>query len=188
MITKIDEKQGLELYHRYMENDFPEDERPTYQNYKRLTLNHLHEIFIYKENNKEVAYFISIEKDNNILITHLAVIKEYRGKGIGKKLLENIIEYYKNKNLIIVEAESEEMANNEKELEIIKRRKKYYMSAGFIQQDNLKYLLTDVDYSILIYYYKNKLDNEEIIKIIKNIYKNILPNENYLVIENKKLN
>ena len=80
------------------------------------------------------------------------------------------------------------MANNEKELEIIKRRKKYYMSAGFTQQNNLKYLLTDVDYSILIYYYKSKLDNEEIIKIIKNIYKNILPNEDYLVIENKKLN
>ena len=188
MIIKIDEKQGLELYHKYMENDFPEDERPTYQNYKSLTLNHLHEIFIYKENDKEVAYFISIEKNNNILITHLAVIKEYRGKGIGKKLLEDIIEYYKDKNLIIVEAESEEMANNEKELEIIKRRKKYYISAGFIQQNNLKSLLTDVDYSILIYYYKSKLDNEEIIKIIKNIYKNILPNKDYLVIENKKLN
>mgnify|MGYP002616165900 CR=1 FL=1 len=96
MIIKIDEKQGLELYHKYMENDFPEDERPTYQNYKRLTLNHLHEIFIYKENDKEVAYFISIEKNNNILITHLAVIKEYRGKGIGKKLLGDIIEYYKD--------------------------------------------------------------------------------------------
>ena len=55
MIIKIDEKQGLELYHKYMENDFPEDERPTYQNYKRLTLNHLHEIFIYKE-----KHFLSV--------------------------------------------------------------------------------------------------------------------------------
>ena len=183
MIIKIEEKEGLELYKKYMETDFPEDERPSYKEYKKLTISNKHEIYKYQENGETVAYFRSREKDNNILITHLAVIKKYRGIGIGKRLLNSIINFYKNKNLLIVEAESEKMANNEAELDIIKKRKKYYLNAGFEEQKGVKYILTDVDYSILVYYYITKLTNLELTNIIKSIYNDVLPNMDYLKIE-----
>lgn len=186
MIIKIEEKEGLELYKRYMKFDFPENERPTYDGYKKLTIHKKHDIYKYQENGEIVAYFISIEKDNNILITHLAVIKKYRGMGIGKRLLNSIINFYKNKNLLIVEAESEKMANNEAELDIIKKRKKYYMTAGFEEQKGIKYVLTDVDYSILVYYYNIKLNNLELTNIIKRIYDGILPSMDYLKIKSNE--
>ncbi len=57
------------------------------------------------------------------------------------------------------------------------------MNAGFEEQKGIKYILTDVDYSILVYYYITKLTNIELTNIIKSIYNDVLPNMDYLKIE-----
>ena len=63
-----------------------------------------------KENNKSVAYdnnveigeCVFIEKENYWNIVHTEVNVLYQGKGIARKLLENIIENSKTYNKILI--------------------------------------------------------------------------------------
>src|SRR5699024_7362624 len=96
-------------------------------------------VYIFKKENKKVAYFITMEVDKFILITHLAVIKEFRGKGLGKEFLKNIEEFFYDKNLLIVEVESEKMSTNKEELDTINRKKNFYLKSEYIKYSKIDY-------------------------------------------------
>jgi ribosomal-protein-alanine N-acetyltransferase len=57
---------------------------------------------IAKMNDQIVGYIIGIIEKNIGTIVSIAVKKDYRRKGIGKKLLDCIIEYFKSKNISII--------------------------------------------------------------------------------------
>ncbi len=175
MIEKANLEEIKYIYNKYMIKDFPDDEIPEYERFLEHSKKELYNAYLYKKNGQNVAYFITVEENNNVLITHLAVIEEFRSKGIGKIFLEEVKEYLANKNILIVEVEAETRANNDIELEIIKRRKKYYTKAEFKQCENMKYVLCNVDYDILIYTpnSSNNYNNIEIKKIIENLYKKL---------------
>lgn len=175
MILKASLEETKQLYKKYMENDFPKDEISNYSRFMKITEKNIHTVYLYKKDNIEVAYFVTIEKDENILITYLAVIEEFRGKGIGTELLEKIKEYFKDKNILIVEIEAESRAKNESELDIINRRKKYYLKSNFVQCNNMKYKLLGVEYNILIYVpnKKKKYSNMQLKEIIEEIYRTL---------------
>ena len=171
MIKKANYTETLNIY-TYLEKDFPKNEIPEYEKYEEMTKNGIHQAYLYKENHKDIAYFITLEKDNNVLISHLAVIKEYRDKGVGSRFIEDIKEFLLSKNLIIVEVEAEKMANNEKELETIQKRLRYYKKAGFKKCEGIEYNLFDVDYDILTYSMKQQdVTNVEVKNIMEQIYK-----------------
>lgn len=188
MIRKASLEESKLIYKKYMVDDFPDDELPGYNRYIWLTKENIHDIYLFEEDNNPVAYFISLEDGNgNILITHLAVIKEFRSKGIGKILLNKIKEYFNDKNMLIVEVEAESRANNKEELEIINRRKKYYLNSGFTQCDNMKYVLYNVEYDILVCELHNcgKVDNYRIKEIMEKNYSKLGINKSKLEIEIK---
>lgn len=186
MINKLDIEAAKELYKNYMEKDFPDDEIPSYKHYIKLIEDGLSIPYIYKENNKEKAYIICVERGDYVLISHLAVFKEYRGQGIGTNLLQEIKDFYKSKQAVILEAEAEEQAKDEKSLEIIKRRQKFYTKCGFTPYPNLDYELVGVKYLIFAYSnLENKIEDEKLIGIIKELYKGILSNEKILEIKLK---
>ena len=184
MIVKANLEEAKRLYKNYMEIDFPADELPNYNRFLQLTEKKMHTIYLYQKENQEVAYFITIEKENKVLITHLAVIKEFRSKGIGKVFLEEIKEFFKDKDMLIVEVEAEDRAKNEEELNIIKRRKNYYSRSEFCQVENMEYILYGVIYDILIYTpnKENRYTNAEIKKIMEKIYDSIHLDRNKLKI------
>ena len=184
MITKASIEEAEKLYKECIEKDFPDDEIPSYNQFVKLTQENIHTIYLYKQDNQNVAYFITVECNNNILISHLAVIKEFRSKGIGKILLEEIEKYFTGKNILIVEVEAESRANNEEELDIIKRRKKYYLNLGFKQCMNMSYVLYNVEYDILTFSPDQKeYTGQEIKKIIEEIYSKVGLNKAMLKIE-----
>lgn len=185
MITKANLEEAKIIYKEHMEFDFPDDEIPDYDRFIKLTEKKLHDVYVYKRENKEVAYFITVENNNNVLITHLAVMKEFRSKGIGKVFLEEIKNFFKNKNMIIVEVEAEVRANNDEELNIIKRRKNYYLKGQFVQCENMKYTLWGVEYDILIYLpnKKQSYSNNELKEIIERIYFSLGLDKSKLIID-----
>lgn len=186
MIRKLDIEEAKKLYRDYIDEDFPDDERPNYNHYIKLIEDGLSTPYIYKENNEEKAYIICVEKGNYVLISHLAVLKEYRGQGIGTKLLDEMKFFYKDKQSVILEAEAEEQAENKKALETIKRRQKFYTKCGFTPYPNLDYELVGVKYLIFAYSnLENKIEDGKLIEIIKELYKGILSNEKSLVIKLK---
>lgn len=179
MILKANFEKAIEIY-KYMENDFPKSEIPNFNQYVKLIRNKIQKVYTYEENNKEVAYFITMEKENDgkILISHLAVIKEYRQNGVGKRFIKAIEQFLKDKQILIVEVESEKNAKNENELEIIKKRLNFYYKAGFEKYEHIEYFLYGVDYYILTYnLQKHKLSNSEIVQSIENIYDGLFPKE-----------
>ena len=112
MLEKIKFKEFKRLYRTRMVQDFPSNERPKLQGFRKRMLKYNEEVFIYSEDNKEKAYLIVDElEENYILISFLAVYKEYRGQGIGSKLLKEIREKYQNKKAILLEVENPEYAN-----------------------------------------------------------------------------
>ena len=121
MIRKASLEESKLIYTENMEKDFPDDEIPDYNRFVKLTEDNVHDVYLYSSNNQDVAYFITVENNNNILITHLAIMKEFRSKGLGKILLEEIKKFFKDKNILIVEVEAESRANNEEELDINNR-------------------------------------------------------------------
>lgn len=184
MITKASIEEAEKLYKECIKKDFPDDEIPSYNQFVKLTQENIHTIYLYKQDNQNVAYFITVECNNNILISHLAVIKEFRSKGRGKILLEEIEKYFTDKNILIVEVEAESRANNEEELDIIKRRKKYYLKLGFKQCMNMSYVLYNVEYDILTFSLDQKeYTGQEIKKIIEEIYSKVGLNKAMLKIE-----
>ena len=112
-------------------------------------------------------------------------MREHRSKGIGRVFLEDIKKYFMDKNIIIVEVEAEVRAKNEEELNIIRRRKKYYVNGGFKECENLKYILYDVDYDILSYSTQQQkiYKNIEMKEIIEKIYSKVGIKESKLKIE-----
>lgn len=183
MIKKVDLEKALEIYN-FMKEDFPKNEIPDYKRYLKFTKEHIHNVYVYEENEQEIAYFLTMEnvKNKNILITHLAVIEKYRGKGVGKRFIEEIKKFFIDKKMLIVEVETEKNAKNEQELKIIKKRINYYINAGFKKCEGLEYKLFNVDFYILIYSKLNeKIFNKEIKETIENIYDGLFPKENLII-------
>ena len=186
MIQKANVEKALEIYQN-MEEDFSENEIPDYKRYLKLTKENIHNVYVYKENEQEIAYFITIEKEEKVLITHLAVIKDYIGKGTGMRLIEAIKKFLGNKKMLIVEVETEKNAKNEQELTIIEKRIRYYLNAGFRKCEGLEYILYTVDYYILIYSTcVSKISAKELKQTMESIYEGLFPKKNLIidVIEN----
>lgn len=177
MIRRAELAKALKIY-KFMEDDFASSEIPDYARYEKMTKENIHQVYLYEENEKDIAYFITLEKEGKVLITHLAVIKEYRGNGAGRRFLEAIKTFLADKDLIIVEVESERMAKNEQELDIIQKRLRYYLKAGFKKCEGMEYNLFNVDYDILIYgKAKEKMSNIEVKKTIEKLYDGLFPSK-----------
>ena len=70
------------------------------------------------------------------------------------------------------------MAKNEKELDIIQKRLRYYLQAGFKICEGMQYKLFNVSYDILIYSNtKEKMSNIKIKETIEKIYDGLFPNK-----------
>lgn len=134
-----------EFSHVYknIEEDFASGEYAPYPVlYRQLEMS-VQKGLILMENGRDVAYSICAEGRSNafVLLSLLAVYKEYRGKGFGTEFLKILKSKYLHKKGIIAEVEKPEDAKSKKEREIRINRIAFYENAGFR-------LLTDIDYTI----------------------------------------
>jgi len=60
---------------------------------------------IYKESNKIIGFVNYYDMYDRFEIAHILVIKEYQNKKIGSKLMEQVIEIGKNKNIMNITLE-----------------------------------------------------------------------------------
>ena len=181
VIKKADLEKAKQIY-KYMGEDFPKNEIPNYTGFLKLTQENIQNVYIYEENSQEIAYFVTMEKDEKVLITHLAVIKEHRGQGVGKRFLETIKNFLSNKKVLIVEVETEKNAKNEQELEVIEKRLRYYLNAGFVKCNELNYVLYNVDYYILTYSTDESSISPNMLKdTIESIYDGLFPKKNLTI-------
>lgn len=134
-LQRLNKQQIAEIYHTYMETDFPVDElRPLEEFMERLDRGIYECLGFFEEGDlRAYSYFVKDEAEQTILLDFLAVCPEYRGGGYGGSFMREMAEYYASYRGILIECESEQTAADEKELEVRTRRMAFYVKNGCVR-------------------------------------------------------
>lgn len=106
---------------------FIESERKEFS----LLLSPRYETWVATEQNEICALAALIHKNNAVLLDYLAVKDCYRGKGVGDKLLNTLLDLYSYCDNFFLEIETPEKGASEKDNGIRLRRKQFYIRHGF---------------------------------------------------------
>ena len=181
MIKKANEKEAIRIYKEYITKDFKEAEIPEFEDYIKSLQNNATTLFCYYENDTMKAYILSSSKKENVLLLFFAVLKEYRSQGVGTRAIKDYKKEMKGK-ILLLEVEKEANAKNEKELETIKKRIRFYEKLGFKKVEEIEYSLKNVPYYVMVPEEINV--KKEIIKnAIIEIYQNVDLNMNWIEIK-----
>lgn len=130
-----------DIYQRIKE-DFPPEEHAPYTVFYKQLKGEIQEGLVFCDGKRDLAYSVCAVSDNDyVLVSLLAVFKEFRAKGIGSAFMKALSELYADKSGILVEVERPELAKTEKDYSYRLRRINFYEKAGF-------YLIKGINYSI----------------------------------------
>lgn len=137
------ELDELKAFYERIVRDFSQGEYAPYPIIYQHLQAGLQKALIFCEGKTDIAYSVCTEnhENNYVLISLLAVFKDYRGQGIGSAFLKRLRLIYQDKQVLLVEVEQPEQAKTPEEGDARRRRIRFYERAGF-------YLLEGVDYSI----------------------------------------
>ena len=69
-----------------------------YDNENNVKYNFKKFAFVARENNEQVGYVNGFSYYSEVTINNLVVMKEFRGRGIGTRLVDYVFNYFKDKN------------------------------------------------------------------------------------------
>lgn len=166
-MIKLDVTYFNQLYD-LMEEAFPLCERRTYDEQRKLFQRTDYHVYGLIENEKVIAFIAVYETAHLRFVEHLATNANYRGSGLGRKLLEAYLKKEDKTVMLEVEHPSYDLA---------KRRIRFYERIGFI--------LHEVDYvqppfhsfeqplPLYLMSWPNKLNTEELQRCIDDMYQNV---------------
>ena len=174
MLKKINLKEFKNLYRKHIVKDFTRAERTTLNKFKKRITRGQEVVYVYEEVGKEKAYTIIANLDNYVLVSFLAVFKQYRGEGIGTKLLKEIKANFSNKKGILLEVENPEYSISQNEKEIRQRRIKFYERSNYNIVENIQINLHSTIFNIMMLNINDtKINKQEISKELNDFYTNI---------------
>lgn len=177
------------IYKRITE-DFAEGEYPPYDKLYKQLENNIQKGWILVKEGVDVAYSICAEGDNNyVLVSFLAVYREYRAKGLGTVFMESLVDFYSNAYGIIVEVEKIEDASDLEDKLVRERRIEFYKKAGFSLVPGIDYRIWDMPMHLMVFPCKAERTeiNENIGKIIYDIYLALLGKQFIKKLEFKRI-
>jgi len=113
--------------YKIMQDSFPETEICSYENQKKLLDNPNYNIRTYEKDGQVLGFIAYNRLGEFYFVEHLACQKEARGKGIGSKLLIDILGEARSKPILL----EVEVPENEEQ----KSRIKFYEKLGFFFND-----------------------------------------------------
>lgn len=122
-LEDLSAEEIFKLVRAYVEL-FPREERRTF----RSLAERQHYISVYKEGGEIMAVVMSYPLSGSFYIEYLMVMPDYQGKGLGTKILNDLMKEYEDKD-IVLECEHPEAGQN------AVRRIKLYRSLGFEPED-----------------------------------------------------
>ncbi|MHB8072814.1 GNAT family N-acetyltransferase [Desulfosporosinus fructosivorans] len=137
------ELDELKAFYQLIVRDFSQGEYAPYSIIYQHLQGGLQKALIFCEGEKDIAYSVCTDshENNYVLISLLAVFKEYRGQGIGSEFLKRLRLMYRDKQVLLVEVERPDQAKTPEDGDSRRRRIEFYERVGF-------YLIEGVDYSI----------------------------------------
>lgn len=187
-LKELNVKEFTIIYQTYMKDDFPSDELKPLERIIYTMETGLSSAFGLYENNALRAYavFIIPEGQPYGLLDYLAVIKQYRGTGVGRQFFVLIEDTLKQKYSwlegFFIESENVDFAKTEHERIIRERRIAFYENNN-CQITKLGSRLFGVTYSILLYQFTQSADNkkekEALFEALDNVYVSMFKKHHY---------
>jgi len=137
------ELDEFRLLYKRIVSDFSQGEYAPYPIIYQHLQAGLQKAMIFTADDQDRAYSICTDNNDNayVLISLLAVFREYRGQGMGSAFIERLCLMYKDKQALLVEVERPDQAKTKQDGDVRRKRIEFYEKAGF-------YLIENVDYSI----------------------------------------
>lgn len=178
-LKKVDIKEFREVIYPEYEKIFPEIERKSYANLKRLYDKNIVDMIEIIEEEQFVGFFMVNFLKNNpyILLDYFAILPNYQSRGYGRKAIKLLKEMYQDYDGIYIEIEKVGNGDNEKENQIRKRRAKFYENLGFEKLEFEIELFTVLFSTYMLPCSKNEFSNEEVKKGVFSIYNAVLGEE-----------
>lgn len=124
----IEDKNDIENVWNIYEESFPQYERRRIETQKKRHDNSYYKPMVIldgKENDKVIGIFFYWDFEDFIFLEHFAINSEFRGEGLGSKMMK---EFCKNNKMIILEIDP-------LETDIARRRKIFYEKLGFVYNE-----------------------------------------------------
>ena len=117
------EKSRFDEVYKIMEDNFPPDERRSYEGQKAIIDCENYCVYTVEENGKVIGFFTVWFLDGFVFAEHFAIDKKYQGGGYGTKLIKRVLDSLDVPMVLEIELEnSSDMA---------KRRAGFYRRLGF---------------------------------------------------------
>lgn len=179
-MRKLSDKEILSLYTGVAREHFPEEELKQTGIIERLLADGGYEGLGLFEEEKLVGYafFVKSPKKDILLLDYYAVMAEYRNGGMGSLFLQRMKEAYKDKEAILLETEEPNLAQNEAEADLRRRRNAFYVRNGAVET-RVKSRLYVVELGILYIPLRRTMTEREVLEELDEIYCFMLSTENY---------
>lgn len=130
---RLNDKQIEYVYNNFMKKDFPPDELKPLSFIKKAINENIYTCYgLFCERIITGYLFLEKLKDtDDYLVDYLAVVPEYRNKGLGSEILKLLIEKLPDAKSILVEVEDPDYAENEDDRILQTRRYGFYIRNGF---------------------------------------------------------
>lgn len=147
MLTLLTKEEIIDIYNKYMVEDFPPDELKPLSSMLSMLDRGIYACYGLFKGETLLAYAYLTVLDDIVLVDYLAVVKEVRGSGIGSQFLLELKGLLKDK-IIIIECENPDFAISESDKTTKIRRIEFYKRGGFVVSDVTTNLF-GVEYVIL---------------------------------------
>ncbi|MDF2987764.1 MAG: hypothetical protein K0R50_3274 [Eubacterium sp.] len=172
-VRTLELNELVDIYNRITQ-DFAEGEYPPFDKLYYQLENKIQKGWVLVCDGVDVAYSICAEGEENncVLISFIAVYREYRGKGFGTAFIEKLANWYSDSNGIIVEVEKVEDAGDDEDRRTREKRIEFYKKSGFRLVTGISYSIWHVPMHLMVLPCKAPLEkiNEDIGNIIYDIY------------------
>ena len=174
-LADLDAAQLRRIYHEHMKEDFPAAELKPLEMIKKGIAEGYYRFLGLFDGDEIIGYTGLIYHEDACLIDYLAVMPEWKNRGIGSVMLKLLKAYLKDTEYVIGEVEIPACGEDEAERNLRSRRMDFYLRSGFYD--------TGMDVSVfgvrfrLLAFADKPHDGQEILTRYRNIYRYVLPED-----------
>ena len=146
-------------------SSFPEEERPPVEMFFSFALKEDNDIYAVYDNNSFIGFANLLFYKDLCYLFFLAVSPEYRNKGYGSQIIQEVLKKYPDKTFILCYDEVDDKYSDN---ELRKRRREFYLRNGF-KDNNLKTCEYGVRYDT-VYHGSHQVSFEDYLGIFLRCY------------------
>ena len=173
-LRQLNENQIISVFNDRMQIDFAADEIKPLSVILKSVSEGIYECLGLFDDDRMVGYCFNVIQGKRYLVDYIAVFSELRNNGIGSKMIGLIREHLEDAELVILEAEDPEYAEDEDLCDLQTRRIGFYKRNG-LKDTGVRTRCFGVPFVILELRSRVSLSDDEIWEEYQSFYRAILP-------------